>query len=66
VFTVAGLRDILNGIEANWNETPTSESPDIIVPYWEFLHGLPVTSGHWRQQAARIAPGHAETQFLLG
>ena len=55
VFTVAGLKNILSQIEANWNETPTSDAPDVIAGYWQFPHGLPVTTGHWRQQATRIA-----------
>ena len=54
-FTVAGLKDILSQIEANWNEMPTSDSPAVIAPYWDFPHGLPVTTDHWRQQATRIA-----------
>jgi len=54
-FTVAGLKDILSQIEANWNETPSSNSPAVIAPYWDFPHGLPVTTAHWRQQATRIA-----------
>ncbi len=58
VFTVAGLKNILGEINANWNEdwawTPESERPNV-APYWQFPHGLPVTAGHWRQQATRLA-----------
>ena len=54
-FTVRGLKDILNQIEANWNETPTIDSQADIAPYWDFPHGLPVTTVHWHHQATRIA-----------
>jgi len=54
-FTVAGMKEILSQIEATWNETPTTSSLDVINPYWKFPHGLPVTTDHWKQQAARIA-----------
>ena len=54
-FTVAGLTDILNQIEANWNEARDPKSQADIAPYWQFPHGLPVTTAHWRQQATRIS-----------
>ena len=54
-FTVAGLTDILNQVEANWNEIPTTDLQADIVPYWHFPDGLPVTAVHWHQQATRIA-----------
>ena len=54
-FTVGGLTDILNQIEANWNETPDTDSRAAIAPYWNFPDGLPVTTIHWQQQATRIA-----------
>ena len=54
-FTVAGLHGILGQIEANWNETPTNEAPAVVASYWQFAHGLPITTEHWRHQAARVA-----------
>ena len=54
-FTVAGLNGILSHIESNWNEPPTSDAPEIIKPYWDSPHGLPVTCSQWQKQATRIA-----------
>ncbi|WP_299260197.1 type I-F CRISPR-associated helicase Cas3f [uncultured Kushneria sp.] len=59
-----GARSILNAenlptlpqaITASWNEIvqPISDREDI--PYWTFLHGLPVTHDAWRARAARLA-----------
>ena len=58
VFTVAGLKDILSEVNADWNEdwacTAESDRPNV-SPYWHFPHGLPVTASHWQKQATRLA-----------
>ena len=54
-FTVAGMTDILNQVEANWNEPPSTNLQDDIAPYWNFPDGLPVTTAHWQRQVTRIA-----------
>ncbi len=59
-FSAASLKAPLLKIDAGWNEivispsTPANRSREI-GPYWEFPHGLPVTTPHWRVQAKRLA-----------
>lgn len=55
VFQVGLLHNVLNRINAGWNETPTSTDRKVIEAYWHFPHGLPVTTEHWRRRAARVA-----------
>ncbi|MGD9945938.1 MAG: type I-F CRISPR-associated helicase Cas3f [Bradyrhizobium sp.] len=49
------LRDVVQKIDAGWNEQTNAESRDSIGPYWEFQHGLPVTTHRWRKRAAHLA-----------
>ena len=54
-FSTGLLHKVLSRIDAGWNEFPGSDNPKSIAPYWEFPHGLPVTTDLWRKQAARLA-----------
>jgi CRISPR-associated endonuclease/helicase Cas3 len=54
-FQIAQLNDVLEHIDATWNETPTSDDASTIAPYWHFPHGLPVVTELWRKRAARLA-----------
>ncbi|MEX8519851.1 MAG: type I-F CRISPR-associated helicase Cas3f [Leptothrix sp. (in: b-proteobacteria)] len=49
------LKDILTRIDAGWNEKTTATDKSTIDPYWQFPHGLPVTTEHWRKRATKLA-----------
>ncbi|WP_298232149.1 type I-F CRISPR-associated helicase Cas3f [uncultured Azohydromonas sp.] len=55
VAAAQDLKDVLFKIQSTWNELPQSPDPKRLKRYWEFEHGLPVTTPHWQRQAARIA-----------
>jgi CRISPR-associated endonuclease/helicase Cas3 len=51
-----GLLDrILERIDANWNERTNPADAKTLLLYWDFPHGLPVTTDLWRKRAARLA-----------
>lgn len=54
-FRSSQIADVLESIDAQWNELPSSNDSRIVEPYWTFDHGLPVTSVPWRKRAARLA-----------
>lgn len=56
-ITTASLHQVLNHIDAGWNERTDGGDPDHHLPlYWDFEpHGLPVTTDAWRKQASRLA-----------
>jgi CRISPR-associated endonuclease/helicase Cas3 len=54
-FQVAWLNQVLLAVHAGWNEECSETDPRQIGPYWQFPHGLPVTSPDWRKRAARVA-----------
>lgn len=54
-FQSAQVDDLLGKIDALWNELPTSSVREVIEPYWEFKHDLPVTTPLWRKRATRLA-----------
>lgn len=54
-FSTALLHKVLSRIDAGWNEFPGADDQKSIAPYWDFPHGLPVTTDLWRKQAARLA-----------
>lgn len=56
-FQAALLHNVIERVDAGWNERPTSEERREIEPYWTFRHGLPVTTDLWRKRAARVAQG---------
>ncbi|WP_225783626.1 type I-F CRISPR-associated helicase Cas3f [Xenophilus sp. Marseille-Q4582] len=49
------LTDLLAQVDASWNEQCTETAREHISPYWQFPHGLPVTTTAWRERAARVA-----------
>lgn len=51
----AQLDSLLDTIDADWNELTSDEIPNAVAPYWEFPHGLPVSTDAWRKRAARVA-----------
>ncbi|MEX8505884.1 type I-F CRISPR-associated helicase Cas3f [Leptothrix ochracea] len=54
-FQPSWLDNVMLRIDAHWNETPNSQDPEVITPYWHFEHGLPVTTELWRKRAQRLA-----------
>ncbi|MGF6527660.1 type I-F CRISPR-associated helicase Cas3f [Variovorax sp. PvP013] len=49
------LTGLLAQVDAGWNEQCTETARERIAPYWEFPHGLPVTTAAWRERAVRVA-----------
>ena len=49
------LEHLLAQVDAGWNEQCTETKHERIAPYWQFPHGLPVTTAAWRERAARVA-----------
>lgn len=49
------VEGVLLKIQSTWNELPGSADAKRLRAYWDFEHGLPVTTPHWQRQAARIA-----------
>lgn len=49
------LEGVLARISADWNEPREAANSDIEEAYWNFPHGLPVSTHAWRKQAARYA-----------
>jgi CRISPR-associated endonuclease/helicase Cas3 len=54
-FSVGLLNRTLERIDPDWNERPTSSERHVIEQYWQFPHGLPVTTEMWRKRSGRIA-----------
>ena len=54
-FQIAQLTDVLQRIDAGWNERTDGGNASQLPLYWEFPHGLPVTTDLWRKRAARLA-----------
>jgi len=49
------LDHLLAQVDAGWNEQCTDSAHERLAPYWQFPHGLPVTTEAWRERAARAA-----------
>ncbi|HEY4542281.1 MAG TPA: type I-F CRISPR-associated helicase Cas3f, partial [Noviherbaspirillum sp.] len=49
------LQDVLEKVNADWNEPREKLSLSEVKAYWLFPHGLPVSTAAWRKQAARYA-----------
>lgn len=49
------LKDVLNLIDAGWNERTDGGDVTVLPLYWQFSHGLPVTTDLWRKRAGRFA-----------
>jgi len=54
-LSAAQLDNLLEKVDANWNELSDSKDRTAIEPYWTFPHGLPVTTDAWRKRSARVA-----------
>ncbi|WP_296942112.1 type I-F CRISPR-associated helicase Cas3f [uncultured Massilia sp.] len=54
-FSVHLLNNVLEHIDAGWNEGTAERNATTLPLYWEFEHGLPVTTDAWRKRAARLA-----------
>jgi CRISPR-associated endonuclease/helicase Cas3 len=55
VFQLGLLNKALEKIDAGWNERTDNGDPKTLPFYWQFPHGLPVTTELWRKRAARTA-----------
>jgi len=49
------LHNLPARIDAHWNEPCDTTDRAAIEPYWDFPHGLPVTTTPWRKRAASLA-----------
>ena len=55
VFQIGLLTNVLQRIDAGWNERTDGGDADVLPLYWDFPHGLPVSTELWRKRAARQA-----------
>lgn len=55
IFQLGLLNKTLERIDAGWNERTDSGDAGTLPYYWQFPHGLPVTTELWRKRAARLA-----------
>lgn len=54
-FQIGLLTQTLERIDAGWNERTDEGDAKTLPLYWQFPHGLPVTTELWRKRAARLA-----------
>lgn len=54
-FQIAQLSNVLQRIDAGWNERTDGGDASNLPLYWDFPHGLPITTELWRKRAARLA-----------
>ena len=54
-FQVGLLNNVLERIDAGWNERGDHGDAKTLPLYWQFPHGLPVITELWRKRAARLA-----------
>ena len=54
-MNAANLPALPEAITAAWNECVEFAETQDVAPYWEFPHGLPVTTDAWRQRSRRLA-----------
>lgn len=54
-FRTTVLDEVLIRITCDWNETPVGVDMASLRTYWNFPHGLPITTARWRERAARVA-----------
>ena len=54
-FQIGQLSNVLQRIDAGWNERTDGGDASHLPLYWDFPHGLPVTTELWRKRAARLA-----------
>ena len=55
VFQLNLLYKTLEHIDAGWNERTDNGNANNLELYWQFPHGLPVTTELWRKKAARTS-----------
>lgn len=56
-FAPGLLHNVLERIDARWNERQGTNHDKTLGYYWDFPHDLPVTTESWRKRAARLAQG---------
>lgn len=49
------LNDLIQRVNADWNEPRETVDALKLAAHWRFAHGLPVSQTTWRKQAARYA-----------
>ncbi len=54
-LNASALDQVLQRINADWNEPRAQPAPATVQAHWRFPHGLPVTTPAWRKQAGRYA-----------
>ncbi|MBM4231889.1 MAG: type I-F CRISPR-associated helicase Cas3, partial [Gammaproteobacteria bacterium] len=54
-FQLSRLQNVIEHINSAWNEPAGQRNCPSVHLYWEFTHGLPVTTTLWRKRASRIA-----------
>lgn len=54
-FQVGQLANVLQRIDAGWNERTDGGDAKLLPLYWDFPHGLPVSTELWRKHATRLA-----------
>ncbi|MCX7258192.1 MAG: HD domain-containing protein, partial [Polaromonas sp.] len=54
-MSAPALKDVLARIDAGWNEKISDGDVNSLPLYWQFPHGLPVSTELWRKRAARLA-----------
>lgn len=54
-FQIGLLNQMLERIDAGWNERTDEVNLKTLKHYWDFPHGLPVSTELWRKRAARTA-----------
>ncbi|MEO7159682.1 MAG: type I-F CRISPR-associated helicase Cas3f [Polaromonas sp.] len=54
-FQAGLLNKVLERIDAGWNERTDEGEAKNLALYWQFPHGLPVTTPLWRKRTARLA-----------
>lgn len=55
-FHISMLEGVLTRLDPSWNEAEIKNATaETIKCYWDFPHGLPVTTPEWRHRAARVA-----------
>ena len=54
-FSASHLPDLINTIEANWNEIELQAKAEDIGPYWEIEASAPFLLPKWSQRASKLA-----------
>lgn len=55
IFQLSLLNKTLEHIDAGWNERTDNGDLQTLQFYWQFPHGLPISTELWRKRAARTA-----------